>query len=384
MVISTKLRQVKTWIRSNRRCLRGSAGLQPPESSNSQQDKEVLGGADNASALAQINVGQGKHRIEEEVLTGIGNSSFNPDVHSGEMAAIGAAPLLGELDSDQIEMLHQFGNGQGTPAMVIKGLPLPSPVPPTFQRFGDDAEVQFSDCLHLAAIEAAGLNPIALTYENHARVFRNVAPSSSAVEVASSHGSQVPLPFHTDNPCAPFEDVGIMRSPIPRFLTFFGLRNADGNGLPVPTEILMVHDLLKRARSGLIRDLELPQFIVHPPASNKCGPYLARVVEYDQGAEPLVRFNAADGQIEGQTSRAQKAIKELCELLRDCEDDVIKVIVDPGTIFMFDNYRVLHRRRSFDPGKDLSKARWLRRCFACQSPANGILVDRIHRPLVWK
>jgi L-asparagine oxygenase len=334
--------------------------------------------------VGEIDVSHASDEIADELVNGIGTSSFNPDVHFAEMAGIGATAVKPVLDDFQLATLRDFATGKGAQAVVIKGLPVPAVLPPTPQEFCDDADMQFTDILQFGVIEAAGLSPVAYGYENFGRVVRNVAPSSRAVKVASSHGSQVPLGWHTDDPCGPFEGLGFERSPIPRFLTFFGVRNADGNGEPVPTEILPVRAFLRLARPEHILELEKHQFIVNPPASNRCGSFIAPIVEYDYTGEPFVRFNAADGQIQGVTPRAQTAITELCDLLQDCDHVSIKVFVNPGTIFMFDNYRVLHSRRSFDPGEDLSKARWLRRCFACQSPDNGQFIDRVHRPLVWK
>ena len=55
----------------------------------------------------------------------------------------------------------------------------------------------------------------------------------------------------------------------------------------------------------------------------------------------------------------------------------------PTELLLFDNYRVLHRRKSFDPGS-WDEARWLRRCFGTTDPSGGQFVDRLHRPYVWQ
>jgi alpha-ketoglutarate-dependent taurine dioxygenase len=40
-----------------------------------------------------------------------------------------------------------------------------------------------------------------------------------------------------------------------------------------------------------------------------------------------------------------------------------ELVLNPGEFLIFDNYRVLHRRRAFTPGP-APTARWLRRCYA--------------------
>ena len=84
------------------------------------------------------------------------------------------------------------------------------------------------------------------------------------------------------------------------------------------------------------------------------------------------------------TKRARIALETLKTALEEATAEVIPVVVEPGTVLVFDNYRVVHARDMFDPGADLSVARWLRRCYACHSLTNGIMVDPIHSPFVWK
>lgn len=99
--------------------------------------------------------------------------------------------------------------------------------------------------------------------------------------------------------------------------------------------------------------------------------------------EWLMRFNANGQQTVGITTAATAAVEFLKGLIQSLDEAVLPIVIRPGSSLMFDNYRVLHRRRSFEPGENPGKARWLRRCFACQNLRNGKMLDIEHRPFVW-
>lgn len=106
--------------------------------------------------------------------------------------------------------------------------------------------------------------------------------------------------------------------------------------------------------------------------------------KHPETGEWLLRFNLNGEQTVGLTSNATAAVELIKELVQSVEAAVIPVVIKPGSFLMFDNYRVLHRRKSFEPGGDLVNARWLRRCFACQDLHHGKFLDENHRPFVWK
>ena len=301
------------------------------------------------------------------------------------MLFAGGMALSMQFGIREPNQLTKFAAGEGPPFVVLSGLPVQDSIPDTPQGFGDDASVQFTDSLLLGAIGIAGLSPIAFQYENFGRLIRNVAPTALSIDSLSSHGAKNLLPWHTDNPYA-FEGNCKVGSPSPRYLCFAGLRNADVNGGPVPTEILLVDDILEQANRKLIRQMKRAEFRFLPPESNDRLPFgPTPLLEADAGTkQPLFRVQAAPGQVVGLTDAAQNCVSELTEIIDSLEDRVVPIVVGAGSILMFDQYRVLHRRASFDPGSDLSQARWLRRCFACRNRRSGNLVDPIHRPFLWK
>lgn len=326
-----------------------------------------------------------KEQIRGDLESLIAGHSFQVDADADAMSHIGAAGIGKQLTIEERIMLEDFGDGISAPFLIIDGLPEIDPLPDTPQQFLDDAVAQFVDCQLLGAIRLAGLQSIAFEYENFGRIMRNVAPVGRESDAVTSQGAKQPLKLHTDNGYE-FEGSLCESSPAPHHLCFAGLRNKDSNGQPVATEILRVDDITNTAESGLLWTLQRKIFTIMPGQSNNRDPIgpVALLETSPASSQFWLRFNANDGQTLGQNQLADRAIAELKELLESLEDRVISINVQPGSILMFDNYRVLHRRSSFDPGDDLKLARWLRRCFSCQNRNNGRRVDRLHRPYVWK
>jgi L-asparagine oxygenase len=336
-----------------------------------------------------------REMIRTAVLEGLGRRSLMVDVDADQMGLVGAAALANGIPLPDRQAMREFGQGFGLPWLVLRGLPAQEELPNTPQGYGDDTQMLFSDTMLLGAMQLAGLKPIAYSYENFSRVMRNVAPSKQEVDSVSSHGSKRDLHWHTDNAYA-FEDgyrsprstgsfIEPVGSPSPRFLCFVGLRLNDGRGNAVPTELLPVDailaDMPKRLRNHLLR----PIFEIRPGASNtrasmKRMPLLE--VCPRTGAY-LLRFNANEGQTLGLSTLATGAVTELSKMLEDMESRSIPIYLRPGEVLMFDNYRVLQRRKSFEPGA-WDNARWLRRCFGTTDPSSGQFVDRMHRPYVWQ
>lgn len=322
-------------------------------------------------------------QIRYSLLNQIGDRSFQIDFAADTMADMGAAAIAPYLDTQDRFAFRRIGNGHGEPFLVIDGLPVQDNIPPTPQAFHDDATVAFTDALLLGCIRLARLEPIAVEYENFGRLIRNVCPVKSAAESVSSHGSKLPLEWHTDN-AYEFEGRSRSASPSPHFLCFAGIRNKDATGLPVATELLPVTSIIAAASNRLLNAMQKRIFEVKPGQSNDRSS-LGRMplLEYcELSGEPWLRFNANEGQTVGTTDNSKRTIIELAELVESLDDEIVSINVEPGSVLVFDNYRVLHRRKSFDAG-DLRSARWLRRCFAARDRDHGVYVDALNRPFVW-
>ena len=342
--------------------------------------------------VAEFTVSRRNSRtIAKQVKVAFAGDRYIMDRDARDVMAIAAEVIAEVLPTDDLARLRAFGARQGPSVVIVEGLPqLPEPPPTPFRGFGDDTQVVESDAQLLGIYELMGISPVANRFENNGFLWRNVVPDPDEAGVKTSHGYDTPLDWHSDDSCGTFEPLASVggfktRSPIPQFLGFVSLRNRDRDGRPVPTEILPNDAILRRlGNEQALAVLCEGEFLINPPPSHRGNLPMKNVpliVPYN--GTHLVRFSGNSQQIIGLTDRAQSALEQYKAALSEAEDDVISVDLEPGRIMVFNNYRVLHRRKQFDPGDDRKHARWLRRCFGCQCLYKGIRVDPVRWPFLW-
>jgi hypothetical protein len=319
----------------------------------------------------------------------VARNRFQADCHAREMLTIAGDILRANLTPTAVKKLRSFGSGQRAPILLVRGLPNPPAIPPTpFRGYGDDAKTAFGDLLLLGIYDLMGVEPVAYEYENLGRLFRNVVPNPDAQGEKSSHGYDTELGWHTDNPTGVFEPERLStekkaRSPSPRYLGFSPLRNMDGQGQSVPTEVLALDRVLERLSRQALAVCLRPEFRIDPPPSNRTRALVQAPLLSGRKGRYFVRFNVNPAVVRGLTSAARWGLQQLQHALDEAEHHLLAFNLEPSTLLVFDNYRVFHRRRRFDPGIDWAAARWLRRCYACRSLLHGNLVDRLHCPNLW-
>lgn len=216
-------------------------------------------------------------KLEAAFNVALEGKRFIPDRDAREMMTLGGLAMLRCLAPAAIQQIKLFGTGQNSPVLVVKELPAQKVIPPSpFLGFGDDAKTAFADMLLFGIYALMGVDPVAFDYENHARLFRNVAPTLAGKGQKSSQGYDLDLRWHSDNPCGPFEPKqhpsgARNRSPIPRFLGFTGLRNADANGKPVPTRVLPWRRCSQSCpRTRWVSSASASSSSMHPPQTVVC------------------------------------------------------------------------------------------------------------------
>jgi L-asparagine oxygenase len=330
-------------------------------------------------------------RIAKKLKAAIACDRYSMDRDARDVMAIAADIIAEALSPDDLARLRAFGAGQGPSVVIVDGLPTMADLPPTpFRGFGDDTQVIEADAQLLGIYQLMGISPVANRCENNGFLWRNVVPDPDETGVQSSHGYNTPLDWHSDDSCGSFEQLvsvagSKLRSPIPQFLGFVSLRNQDRDGRPIPTEVLSNDAVLRRlSNERALAVLCEGEFRINPPASNNGNLPLENVpliVRYN--GTDLVRFSGNSQQVTGMTAQARWALEQFEAAISAAEDDVIAVNLEPGRVMVFNNYRVLHKRKQFDPGDDWKRARWLRRCFGCQCLYKGIRVDPVRWPFLW-
>lgn len=303
-----------------------------------------------------------------------------------EMGDVAAGVLGRILPPRELQKLLQFRAEKNDVLLLRNDGPLDLLLPPTPVRgFGDDTKVQILDVLLMGVFQLTGFTPVAFEFENMGRLMRNVVPNPDSKGERSSHGYDEPLGWHIDDPCGHFEGAFtpcILRTPVPRVLGFVCLRNCDRWGMPVSTDVLPLATAEKYLKGEAFRAMQKPAFQVNPPASNQCDPLRGvPLVECIEGRQ-FYRFNSDAKQVFGLTEEAIWALSEFKKALERAEGQAFTFDLTPGSVLLFDNYCVAHRRKAFDPGENLGQARWLRRCFGLTSAFSGRYIDRTSWPYV--
>jgi hypothetical protein len=305
-----------------------------------------------------------RHRLEDrtrdllgkEIAERVATAELDSDKDEAILAGIGAYALNHYLPGEILQGLKLFP-ATGAHALVLSNLPTQEFPPSPLNGFAVEAELAVTNALHFGLIQLQEITPFAVGYENNGHLIRNVVPNPSAADTTRSWGANSDFFWHTDNPHLQFGDRGAdVRLYVPRYLTFFAVRNDER----VPTEIAAVEDVVGRLDERTQRRLQSSAYEVGAPASNDGGHALvgAPVLELDvQGHR--VRYD--QGTTRGQTDEAESALDVWVTALHDVPAQ--EPVLRPGEFLIFDNYRVLHRRRAFTPGP-AATARWLRRCYA--------------------
>ncbi len=299
--------------------------------------------------------------LGKEITERVSASELEPDASEAILARIGAHALSRYLPGEILNALHVFA-ATGSHALMLSNAPTWAFPATPVTGFGAETELAEVNALHFGLIKLLDLTPFAVDYENSGRLIRNVVPNPSATGTTSSWGSDSEFFWHTDNPHLPFGDAGgDPRLAVPRYLTFYAMRNEER----VPTEVAAVEDAIRLVDDETMRLLRAPRYDVGPPASVDRG--TSRDADVRSGT-PLVetgvdgyRVRYDKGTTRARDAAATTALSTWSAALSTIERR--ELVLEPGQFLVFDNYRVLHRRRGFTPGPTPT-ARWLRRCYA--------------------
>ncbi|GAA3015860.1 TauD/TfdA family dioxygenase [Streptosporangium longisporum] len=308
------------------------------------------------------------HRLEDgtrdllgkEITERVTAAELEPDADEAILARIGAQALSRYLAGEILHGIHMF-SVTARHALLLQNLPTQRFPATPVNGFGTETELAVINALHFGLVQLLGITPFAVNYENDGRLIRNVIPNPAASGTASSWGADSEFFWHTDNPHLPFGDAGANpRLYVPRYLTFYAVRNEER----VPTELAAMEDAVGRLDELTQRRLQSPSYEVSPPASNDAGAAgacpLSDTALLEQSSEGLrVRYDR--GTTRARTAEAGAALQTWSDTLATMPSK--ELCLEPGDFMIFDNYRVLHRRKAFRPMPP-QNARWLRRCYA--------------------
>lgn len=297
--------------------------------------------------------------LDKEITERVSESRLDSDLDDAILAGIGVYALSRHLPGDVLQSIQVF-TAAARHALVLSNLPAQDFPPTPVTGFGDEPELAVTNALHLGLIRLIGCTPFAVSYENDGHLIRNVVPNPAACGTTSSWGADSEFFWHSDNPHQPFGRPGSdPRLYAPPYLTFYAVRNEE----QVPTEIAALDDVVVRLDDETRQILQTAEFEVGAPASNDgqaTGPLRqTAVLEPDGTGRHRARYDR--GTTRGVTERARTGLERWSEALTTIP--AAELVLDTGDFMIFDNHRVLHRRKAFTPRPDAT-ARWLRRCYA--------------------
>ncbi|WP_055524682.1 TauD/TfdA family dioxygenase [Streptomyces graminilatus] len=297
--------------------------------------------------------------LDKEISERVSESRLDSDLDDAILAGIGAYALSRHLPGDVLQSVQVF-TAAARHALVLSNLPAQKFPGTPVTGFGDEPELAVTNALHLGLIRLIGCTPFAVSYENDGHLIRNVVPNPAACGTTSSWGADSEFFWHSDNPHQPFGRPGSdPRLYAPPYLTFYAVRNEER----VPTEIAALDDVVVRLDEDTREILRTAEFEVGAPDSNDgeaTGPLRhTAVLEPDGTGRHRARYDR--GTTRGVTDRARAALDRWSDALTTIP--AAELVLDTGDFMIFDNHRVLHRRKAFTPRPDAT-ARWLRRCYA--------------------
>lgn len=296
--------------------------------------------------------------LGEQVTEQVSESRLDSDVDDAILANIGAHALRRHLPGEILQAMEVF-TASGQHVLSLANLPTQDfPETPVY-GFGSEPELAVMNAIQLGLVRLLECTPFAVSFENDGRLIRNVVPNPDAAGRTSSWGADAEFFWHSDNPNQPFGTPGCdPRRYTPHYLTFYAVRNKER----VPTELMAVEDLIVRLDQPTRDQLASPNFEVGAPDSNDANVTWplkqTPLLDVDPMGYSRMRFD--QGTTIGTTQEAVAALDRMCEVLGEAES--VEFILQTGEFMIFDNHRVLHRRRAFTPRPNAT-ARWLRRCY---------------------
>jgi L-asparagine oxygenase len=301
------------------------------------------------------------------------NTEINPYNNPEEFLGL-AEKALHELSYEQLEPLLKFKSGQGAGYIILSGLRQDPDLIPTYESTKDiiSLKKQFYSEFWLAMVAKALGEPIGYAQEKNGELFQNIRPKKGQECKIASDSSKITLDLHVENGYHPIR---------PDFLMLYCLRsdrNQKGHTLTV--ELQDIISLANKDDIDILREKRFKTSVDwnfgNIDAERGTGPLVS--VIFGSHSNPMIFWD--DEYIIGMDSDAQKALENLRKLLHD---HMYGILLNPGEIIIYDNYRCLHGRTPFEAHYD-GHDRWLQRLLVVRDiTLNQKVLQNSGRVLDW-
>ena len=214
--------------------------------------------------------------------------------------------------------------------------------------YADETRLAVVNAVHFGLVQLLGCAPFAVSYENDGHLIRNVVPNPAASGTTSSWGADSEFFWHSDNPHLPFGEFGSDPRPFVPHVPEL-LRRAQRRGRADRAD----RDRARSSPRSTSRRAALARGRLRRrrPRLQRCRPGLpapgGRAV-LETGADGRTRVRYDRGTTHGRSPGATAVLDTSRRSSRRCRSE--ELMVEAGDFLVFDNYRVLHRRRAFTPG----------------------------------
>ncbi len=278
------------------------------------------------------------------------------------------------LPYQQIKPLLDFKINHKPGFLLLKGFEQDPHLIPTYEASEEiiAKKKTFYSEFWLALVAKILGEPIGYAQERNGEVFQNVRPRQGQETKIASDSSGVVLDLHVENGYHPIR---------PDYLLLYGLRqDRHQKGHTLAIEIEEILPLLSPEEIAILSSKQFRTSVDwnfgNLDAERGTGPEVA--ILFGDPKNPMIFYD--DEYVIGTTVESQAALEKLRVLLHQ---KMQGILLKPGEMLVFDNYKCLHGRTSFQAHYD-GNDRWLQRLLVIRDLSlNQKLLRNSGRILDW-
>jgi len=280
-----------------------------------------------------------------------------------------------KLPYHEIKPILDFKLGLQPGYLLLKGFQKDPELIPTYEsedRIFNEKKTFYSE-FWLAMVAKILGEPIGYAQERNGEVFQNVRPRQGQENKIASDSSQIILDLHVENGYHPVR---------PDYLLLYGLRpDPQHQAYTLAIEIKKILQFFTKEEISILRDRLFKTSVDwnfgNVNAERGTGPTVS--ILFGDENNPMVFYD--DEYVSGVTPNAQRVLDKFRGIVHEHME---YILLNPGEMLVFDNYKCLHGRTSFQPHYD-GNDRWLQRLLVVRDlSVNQKLLSTSGRILNWQ
>lgn len=278
------------------------------------------------------------------------------------------------LPHHELKKILAFKNKPSCGYLILKGFETDPDLIPTSEssEYIFNKKNTFYSEFWLAIIAKILGEPIGYAQEKNGEVFQNVRPRKGQETKIASDSSRIILDLHVENGYHPIR---------PDFLLLYGLRaDRDSIGYTLAVELETILPFFTSEEISILRSKNFKTSVDwnfgNHHAERGTGPKVS--ILFGDNDNPMIFYD--DEYLIGTTTEAQNVLNKLREVLHQ---NMERILLKPGEMLIFDNYKCLHGRMPFNAYYD-GNDRWLQRLLVIRDLSlNQKILNNSGRILDW-